>query len=250
MADEILYEVRGQCAVITINRPAQRNAINSAACQQLTAAFQRFDADPELRVAILTGAGDVAFSAGRDLKEIASGAPVAPLPVLGDTVQTGKPVIAAVNGAAIGGGWLFAQMCDLCVAADHAKFAISEGRFGRAMGWCAPLVHMVGSRVAMELMLTGKTIDAARAHAIGFVNRVVPREALMAEAMAMADEISASAPLAVAAGRRMVSDATNMGVAAALMVARQLCEELHRGEDAREGARAFKEKRPPIWTGR
>ncbi len=126
---EILYDVRGQCVVITINRPAQRNAMNIAACHQLTEAFRRFEEDSGLRVAILTGAGDQAFSAGRDVKETAGlhGAAVPPLPLLGVNIEVSKPVIAAVNGVALGGGWVFAQMCDLCIAADTAKFAITAG---------------------------------------------------------------------------------------------------------------------------
>ena len=127
MQKEVLYEVRDRCAIITINRPDQRNAINAAACEQLSQAFSEFDRDPELRVAILTGAGDKAFSSGRDLKELAlqGDAAVPALPTLGDTLHLSKPVIAAVNGAAIAGGWVLAQMCDLCIAAENASFGIT-----------------------------------------------------------------------------------------------------------------------------
>lgn len=248
----VLYEVRGQCAIITINRPDQRNAINFAACEQLTRAFEDFDADPALRVAILTGAGDKAFSAGRDLKEIASldGASVPPLPILGDTLHVSKPVIAAVNGAAIAGGWVFAQMCDLCIAADVATFAITEPKVGRGVAWSPPLVHMIGSRLALELMLTGKTIDAKRAYEIGFVNCVVPRAELMSAAVAMAEEIIECAPLSVVAVRQVVRHTMNMGLNAALEVGKQICAPLYASEDAKEGARAFKEKRKPQWKGK
>lgn len=248
----VLYEVRGQCAIITINRPDQRNAINFAACEQLTRAFEDFDADPALRVAILTGAGDKAFSAGRDLKEIASldGASVPPLPILGDTLHVSKPVIAAVNGAAIAGGWVFAQMCDLCIAADVATFAITEPKVGRGVAWSPPLVHMIGSRLALELMLTGKTIDAKRAYEIGFVNCVVPRAELISAAVAMAEEIIECAPLSVVAVRQVVRHTMNMGLDAALEVGKQICAPLYASEDAKEGARAFKEKRKPQWKGK
>ena len=249
---EILFDVRSQCALITINRPEQRNAINLAACAQLQQAFERFDADPQLRVAILTGAGDKAFSAGRDLKEIAArgDAPMPPLPTLGDTLHVSKPVIAAVNGAAIAGGWVFAQMCDLCIAADTATFGITEPRLGRGVGWAPPMIHMIGSRLALELMLTGKTISAQRAYEIGFVNRVVPRAELIAAALSMADEIVECAPLSVVAVRQVVRHTLNMGLDAALEVGKQVCAPLYASEDAKEGARAFKEKRKPRWLGK
>lgn len=249
---EILYEVRGQCAIITINRPAHRNAMDTAASNQLRQSFADFDADANLRVAILTGAGDKAFSAGRDLKEIAAlgGVAMPPLPILGDDVRLDKPVIAAVNGAALGGGWVFAQMCDLCVAADTATFGITEPRMGRGVAWSPPLVHMIGSRLALELMLTGSTISAQRAYEIGFVNRLVPADELMHAALSLADEIIECAPLSVAAVRRVVRHAMNMGVEAALETGRQVCEPLYASEDAKEGPRAFAEKRKPRWQGK
>ena len=254
MADgaEVLFDVRGECAIITINRPERRNAVDLAACAQLVDAFGKFDADPALRVAILTGAGDKAFSAGRDLKEIAQldGAAIPPLPTLGDNLHVGKPVIAAVNGLAIAGGWVLAQMCDLCIAADTATFGITEPKVGRGVAWSPPLVHMVGSRLATELMLTGKTIDAKRAYEIGFVNRVVPGSTLIDAALAMAADIVECAPLSVVAVRRVVRHTMNMGLDAALETSRQVCEPLYASEDAKEGARAFAEKRKPRWTGR
>jgi enoyl-CoA hydratase len=249
---EILFEVRGSCALITINRPEQRNAINLAACAQIEQAFRRFDSDPQLRVAILTGAGDKAFSAGRDLKEIAAQgeAPIPLLPTLGDTMHVSKPVIAAVNGVAIAGGWVFAQMCDLCIAADNATFGITEPKLGRGVAWSPPMIHMIGSRLALELMLTGKTISAQRAYEIGFVNRVVPRAELIPAALTMAGEIVECAPLSVIAVRQVVRHTLNMGLDAALEVGKQVCAPLAVSEDAIEGATAFKEKRKPRWKGR
>jgi enoyl-CoA hydratase len=249
---EVLYEVRGQCAIITLNRPDQRNAINLATCEQIERAFTDFDADPKLRVAILTGAGDKAFSAGRDLKEIATlgGKPIKSIPTLGDNLHISKPVIAAVNGAAIAGGWVYAQMCDLCIAADNATFGITEPKLGRGTAWSPPLVHMIGSRLALELMLTGRTISAQRAYEIGFVNRVVPRAELIDAALAMADDVIACAPLSVDVTRRIVRHTMNMGLDAALEVGRQLCVPVYASEDAKEGALAFREKRKPVWKGR
>lgn len=249
-AGEVLYEMRGQVVIITINRPAALNAINDAVCRQLGDAFRRFENDGALRVAILTGAGDRSFSAGRDLKEVTGDAARTPLPVIGETVQVTKPVIAAVNGSAVGGGWVFAQMCDLCIAADSAKFGIAEAKVGRGLHWTPPLVHMVGSRIALELMMTGKLIDAQRAQAIGFVNRVVPYAELLPAALALADEIIACAPLSVANARQMVRHAVNMGVDAALAAGRPLEAQLYASEDAEEGPRAFREKRRPVWKGK
>jgi enoyl-CoA hydratase/carnithine racemase len=249
---EVLYEVRGQCAIITLNRPDQRNAIDRPMCEQLWRAFEDFDKDAALRVAILTGAGDKAFSAGRDLKEGAreAGQPLPPLPILGDTLHVSKPVIAAVNGFAIAGGWVFAQMCDLCIAADTAKFGITEPKVGRGVAWSPPMIHMLGSRIALELMLTGRTIDAQRAYQVGFVNRVVPRAELLDAALEMAAEIIECAPLSVVAVRQVVRHTLNMGLDAALEVGKQVCAPLYASEDAKEGARAFKEKRKPQWKGR
>ncbi len=249
---EVLFEKRGQCALITLNRPEQRNAIDRPMCAGLWRAFEAFDKDPALRVAILTGAGDKAFSAGRDLKEAAreEGMPLPPLPILGDTLHVSKPVIAAVNGVAIAGGWVFAQMCDLCIAADTATFGITEPKVGRGVAWSPPMIHMLGSRIALELMLTGRTIDAKRAYEIGFVNKVVPRAELIDAALAMAGDIIDCAPLSVVAVRQVVRHTMNMGLDAALEVGRQVCAPLYVTEDAKEGARAFKEKRKPQWKGR
>ena len=254
MADprEVLYEVRGQCALITLNRADQRNALDSAMCNLLWQAFVDFDKDPALRVAILTGAGDRAFSAGRDLKEAVrlEGTAPPPMPNLGDNLHVSKPVIAAVNGFAIAGGWVLAQMCHLCIAAENATFAITEPKVGRGVAWSPPMIRMLGSRLAMELMLTGRSIDAQRAYEIGFVNKVVPRAELIDAALAMAGDIIECAPLSVVAVRQVVRHTLNMGLEAALEVGKQVCAPLYVSEDAKEGARAFKEKRKPKWQGK
>ena len=186
------------------------------------------------------------------MKELAlrGDAAVPALPTLGDTLHLSKPVIAAVNGAAIAGGWVLAQMCDLCIAAENASFGITEPKVGRGVAWSPPLVHMIGSRLAMELMLTGKTISAQRAYEIGFVNRVVPPGELLSAALAMAEEIMECAPLSVVAVRQVVRHTMNMGLDAALEVGKQICAPLYASEDAKEGARAFREKRKPQWKGK
>jgi enoyl-CoA hydratase len=254
MSDEILYDRRGDVVVITINRPEQRNAISKAVRLGLRSAFERFEADETALVAILTGSGEKAFCAGMDLKEAADtmlGVPPRDfLPVIGDTVRVTKPVIAAVNGVAFAGGWLLTQMCDLCIAAEHATFAITEGKVGRGMPWAAPLGHIIPQRVMMELLLTGDPISARRAYEIGFVNQVVPAAELMPAAMIMAEKIAGNAPLTVRAARELVYLSTEMGRSAALRAGHHLFERVYRSEDAQEGPRAFKEKRKPQWRGR
>ncbi len=254
MADEILYEMRGQVAVITINRPEQRNSINAAVRAGLFAAWERFDKDPSAKVAILTGAGDKAFCAGADLKEMSeTGLQILPrdfIPTLGDNVRLSKPVIAAVNGAAFAGGWLFAQMCDLCIASETARFGITEAKVGRGMPWATPLVHMIPQKILLEILMTGNPITAERAYEIGFVNHVTAPDALMDKAMALAETIAGNAPLTVAAAKEMVYTATEMGRSAALEAGRRIFDHVYLSEDAQEGPRAFAEKRAPNWQGK
>jgi enoyl-CoA hydratase len=172
------------------------------------------------------------------------------LPILGDNEHVSKPVIAAVNGLAYAGGWLFAQMCDLCIAADHAVFGITEAKVGRGMPWAAPLVKMMPQRVVMELLLTAQPISAQRAYELGYVNAVVPLAQLRGHAIAMARQIAANAPLTVKAARELVYLSGEMGRSAGLRAAQHLFESVYLSEDAQEGPRAFAEKRPPRWTGR
>jgi enoyl-CoA hydratase/carnithine racemase len=250
----VRYEQTGAIVLITIDRPAQLNAINGAVRDGLYAAFTRFEADDSARVAILTGAGEKAFCAGMDLKEAAAtGLAVPPkgfLPIIGQGLDVTKPTIAAVNGVAYAGGFLFAQMCDLCLAAEHATFGITEARVGRGMPWAAPLVGMVQQRALMELLLTGEPITAQRAREIGFVNHVVPAAELLPRAFAMAATIAGNAPLTVRAAREMVYLSTEMGRSAAQRAGAHLFESVYRSEDAQEGPRAFREKRKPQWKGR
>ncbi|MDM0018821.1 enoyl-CoA hydratase/isomerase family protein [Variovorax saccharolyticus] len=252
---EVDYEVVDGCiAVVTINRPAQRNAINRGVVDGLRRAWRAIEDDDAVRVGILTGSGEQAFCAGMDLKEAAAtGLKVPPrdmLPVLGDVEHVGKPMIAAVNGVAYAGGFLFAQMCDLCVAAEHARFGITEAKVGRGMPWAAPLAHMLPQRVMMELLLTGQPMSAQRAMALGFVNDVVPMDRLRERALELARTIAANAPLTVKAARELVYLSTEMGRSAALRAARHLFEGVYLSDDAQEGPKAFAEKRTPRWTGR
>lgn len=255
MSDAVLFDARDDgIAVITINRPEQRNALGRDVRDGLFAAWERFERDAALRVAILTGAGDKAFCAGGDLKEMVErGLQVPPrdmFPVPGDSIEVSKPTIAAVNGVAFAGGWMIAQACDLCVASTTAKFAITEVKVGRSSPWAAPLIHMIPQRIMMEIILTGKPITAQRAYEIGLVNRLAEPGALIDKALELAAEILDGAPLSVKAGRDTVMLATEMGRAAALQAARHASEVTYRSDDAQEGPRAFSEKRPPRWTSR
>jgi enoyl-CoA hydratase/carnithine racemase len=255
MKEAVLFEDREDgIAIITLNRPEQRNALGRDIREGLFAAWDRFECDPALRVAILTGAGDKAFCAGGDLKEMVERQLAVPprdmFPVPGDTVELSKPTIAAVNGVAFAGGWMIAQACDLCVASTEAKFAVTEVKVGRSSPWAAPLIHMIPQRIMMEILLTGKPISAQRAYEIGLVNRLAEPAGLLDSALELAREILDGAPLSVRAARETVMLSTEMGRSAALQAARHASEYCYHSEDAREGPRAFAEKRRPQWRGR
>ena len=255
MSDAILFEARDDgIAIITLNRPEARNALVREIRDGLFAAWERFEHDPALRVAILTGAGEKAFCAGGDLKEMVERKLQVPprdmFPVPGDTVELSKPTIAAVNGIAFAGGWMIAQACDLCVASTRAQFAVTEVKFGRSSPWAAPLIHMIPQRIMMEILLTGKPISAQRAYEIGLVNRLAEPAALMDTALTLAAEILEGAPLSVQAARETVMLSTDMGRSAALIAARHASETCYRSQDAQEGPRAFAENRRPNWKGR
>ena len=251
--DVILYELRDKVAWITINRPESRNALNKAARDGLRSAYERFNADSAAAVAVLTGAGDKAFCAGGDLKEMADTSLRIPprdfLAYLNRTIKVDKPVIAAVNGVAYAGGFLLAQQVDLVVAASHATFAITEAKVGRGSPWAAPLPWLMPPRVAMELLMTGDPISAQRAYELGLVNRVVPGEDLVETTQELASRIAANAPLSVQAAKAMVYASAEMGWSAALDIGDRIYERVYLSEDGQEGPRAFKEKRQPIWQG-
>lgn len=254
MAEPVRYEVDDGVAWVTIDRPEARNALGRAVRAGLFEAIRRFDGDADAAVMVLTGAGDVAFCAGGDLKEMAEeGLTVPPrdyVPHLGVNLHTEKPVIAAVNGVALAGGFLLAQMCDLVVAAEHAQFGITEARWGRGAPWAAPLPWLVPPRVALELLMTARPIDATRAYEVGLVNRVVPSHRLREETQALARTVAANAPLSVRAAKALVYATTEMHRSAAFDEGDRLFAPVYLSEDAQEGPRAFREKRPPDWKGR
>jgi len=254
MGDAVLFDARSDgIAVITLNRPEARNALGKDIRAGLFAAWEHFERDPTLHVAILTGAGEKAFCAGGDLKEMTELKLTVPprdmFPVPGDNIELTKPTIAAVNGVAFAGGWMIAQACDLCVASSRAQFAITEVKVGRSSPWAAPLIHMIPQRIMMEILLTGKPISAQRAYEIGLVNRIVEPDELLPAALGLAADIIEGAPLSVRAARETVMLSTEMGRSAALRAARHASESTYRSGDAQEGPLAFAQKRRPQWKG-
>jgi enoyl-CoA hydratase/carnithine racemase len=247
------YTLAEGVATIVMDRPEARNALNRALREGLWDAFRRFVAEDAALVAVLASTGDV-FSAGADLKEMAAlGLEVPPpdfLPQLGRNLHTDKPVIAAVQGAAYAGGFALAQMCDLCVAADDARFAITEAKWSRGAPWAAPLPWLIPPRVALELIATAEPISAERAREIGLVNRVVPQAKLLEEAQALAATLAKNAPLSVRAAKRMVYAVAGADLASALDEGERIWKPVYESEDAQEGPRAFREKRAPVWRGR
>lgn len=248
--DELLYEVSGGIATITINRPDSRNALNAAVRNEIRESVQSFTKNDQAKVLIITATGNVAFSAGADLKEMSEQHLTVPPDDFIPDLATHKPVIAAVNGVALGGGFFLAQSADLVIAASHATFGITEARHGRGAPWAAPLPLMIPPRIAMELLLTAQPITAFRAQNVGLVNYVVPSGELGTASRDLAKLIAANAPLTVAAGKAMVRDILNDVLGDARQRANEIWAPVYLSEDAQEGPRAFKEKRSPRWQGR
>jgi enoyl-CoA hydratase/carnithine racemase len=252
--NEVIYERRGPVGWLTINRPEARNALSQAVREGLFRELRTFNIDTAARVLVLTGAGETAFCAGADLKEMSESAmqvpPIDFIPQIGRNITVDKPVVGAINGACLAGGFLLAQNCDLLVAASHATFAITEVLVGRGAPWAVPLTAMVPRAIAAEILLTGRAITADRAYQVGLVNEVVDGADLVASAQALAERIAANAPLSVLAAKRTLRLLTQARMAEAFEEAEELWEPVYRSHDAQEGPAAFREKRPPVWTGR
>ncbi|MCW2526163.1 MAG: Enoyl-CoA hydratase [Pseudonocardiales bacterium] len=263
MTDEpkVLVETRGNILLITLNRPAARNAVDAECCEIIGNAVEAADKDVDIRAIVVTGAGDQSFCAGADLKAIGRGE--RPLPEgmehwsFAGFVNhfTSKPTIAAVNGTALGGGTELALSCDLVVAAENAAFGLPEVKRGllAAAGGAFRLGAQVPFKIALELMLTGEPLSAADANRWGLVNRVVPVGEALPAALALAELISANAPLAVQATKRIaygVIDGQRGDEDAGWALTSTEMGAVFRSEDAKEGPRAFAEKRAPVWQGR
>jgi enoyl-CoA hydratase len=253
MNSPVIAKAEGPVWIITISRPEARNAVNLALAQALADAMQELDARPDLRVGILTGAGGH-FSSGMDLKAFAQGQ----RPFLREGGFAGftarpptKPMIAAVEGYALAGGFEMALACDLIVASSEARFGLPEVTRGIAAtaGGLMRLPGRVPRALAMELALTGRLMDAAQAQAAGLLNRLVaPGQALTA-ALELAAQIAANAPLAVAVSKRVIRQSRHWSEDDMFALQRPLVDAIGDSADAREGALAFVEKRPPVWRG-
>ncbi len=255
MIETLLLETHGAVRLIRLNRPQALNALNGALARELLAALRAFDADDALRCAVLTGS-DKAFAAGADIKDMAakSAAQMFSLNYFGEfdeVPRIRKPVIAAVAGFALGGGCELAMMCDFIIAAENAKFGQPEITLGIApgMGGSQRLTGLVGKSKAMEMILTGRMMDAAEAERAGLVSRVVPLDKLLDEALAAARKIAEMAPLAVIANKEMVNAALETTLTQGILFERRLFQFLFGLADRDEGMAAFIEKRKPAFKG-
>ena len=255
----IKVDREGPVTIVTLNRPEVMNALHSPAHHELHAAFDAFAADPDQWVAIVTGAGDRAFSAGNDLKHQAGGGgmglPPSGFAGLTERFDLTKPLIAAVNGVAMGGGFEIALACDLIVAADTATFALPEPRVGLAAlaGGLHRLPRQIGQKQAMGMILTGRRVSAAEGANLGFVNEVVPAAELMGAARRWAAQICELSPMSIRASKEAVFKGLDEPSLAAAMGAQMrypAISAMLRSEDFKEGPRAFAEKRAPKWQGR
>jgi enoyl-CoA hydratase/carnithine racemase len=253
----ILRERRGAVEILTLNRPEARNAINAEVGRAITAALDDIDKDEDVRVLILTGAGDKAFCAGMDLKAFSEGTGGGIGAGSGGFAGFGRrkvpvPVIAAVNGPALAGGFEIVLACDLVVSAEHAIFGVPEVKRGlmAAGGGLVRLPKRLPLPIAMELALTGDSITAARAYELGLVNRVVPAERVLEESLAIAATIIENAPLSVRYSREVTNAAADASEADAWKLSDKATKAVFASDDAKEGPRAFAEKRAPSWQGR
>ena len=264
MSDVLLRERRGGVEVLTLNRPEKRNALNKELLTALAEAFAELETDDAVNAIVLTGAGDKAFCAGMDLAEFAAGGgggnTVAEQTEADDSVVPArhqivswdypKPLVAALNGATVGGGFEIMMACDLVVAAEHVKFGLAEVKRGLMPGGGGTLLATrIPLTIALEITLTGESFDAARALDLGLVNRVVPAGTELDEALALAELVAANGPLAVRTVKKLVRATTLQGGDAGWPRPSEIGA-VFSSDDAREGATAFAEKRPPNFVGR
>jgi enoyl-CoA hydratase len=253
VSDEVLVERRGQVLIVTLNRPEVRNAVNRAVSEQVAAAMDELDGDGGLTVGVITGAGGT-FSSGMDLKAFVAGE----RPSLRGRGFAGvteappaKPLIAAVEGYALAGGCELALACDLVTAAETAKFGIPEVKRGlvAAAGGLIRLPRRIPPQIAMELALTGEFLDAPDAHRYGLVNRLTRTGGALDAALGLAAKITANGPLAVRVSKRVMVESADWSTTEMWRRQAELIGPIFTSADAREGATAFAEKRPPVWRG-
>ncbi len=253
----VKVERDGKILIVTLNRPDVYNAMHAPMHNELSKVWDEFAEDQDLWVAVLTGAGDKAFSAGNDLKYTAQGgkgkAPKTGFAGLSSRLDMEKPIIAAVNGFAMGGGFETALSCDIILAADTAKFALPEvkvGLFAAASG-VQRLSRQIGRKKAVEIMLTGRQVNAEEGCDLGFVNEVHPQDKLFEAAMDKARAICEVSPSSIRATKRVLNSMDEMdNLQASLQYSRFVISELAQTEDFKEGVNAFVEKRKPEWKNK
>ena len=256
----IIYEKKDHIAYVTINRPYVLNSLHYSANVELSDAFNDFKNDDDAWVAIITGTGDRAFSAGNDLKataeQTAKGEKMPDVPVafggITSNFECYKPIIAAVNGYAMGGGFEIALACDIIVAADHARFALPEPRVGliAGAGGVHRLPQQIPLKLAMGMLLTGRQVTAEEAYRLGFVNEVVAGRELMATAERWAKEMLECSPSSLRLTKEATMTGLGLSVEEAMKQDKPILQRLLNSEDFVEGPKAFAEKRKPQWTGR
>lgn len=254
MSEEVQVAVADGIMTVTINRPAARNAVNRAVAFGIGDAMKALDEDPAILAAIITGAGGT-FCSGMDLKAFVSGElPIVPGRGFAGIAEAppAKPLIAAVEGFALAGGFEIAISCDLIVSADNARFGIPEVKRGLAAGagGLVRLPRQIPRRVAMELAITGEFISAQRAYELGLINRIVPAGQALEAATALARTIAANGPLAVKASKQVIEQSQDWPHGEAIPRQQPFLDAVFRSSDAIEGARAFAEKRAPVWKGK
>jgi enoyl-CoA hydratase/carnithine racemase len=257
MSDVVQFEQRGSIAIATLNRPEALNAVNGAVSTALAEIAERVESNDSIRAAILASSSARAFCAGADLAEIARGNRDSishPTYGFGGFVRfpRTKPWVAAVNGFAMGGGFELAICCDMIVAGEGAKFGLPESQRGlfAAAGGAFRLARLIPRAIANEVMVTGLRLDARRAEALGLVNRVVAEPDVLESALALAESIVASAPLAVRASLDLARQAADLDEDALWQLTYQHAKTVMRSADAIEGATAFVQKRAPVWTAK
>jgi enoyl-CoA hydratase/carnithine racemase len=243
----VTYRRDGMVAIITINRPERMNRLDAEIVDGLHDRWVQFMADDAARVAVLTGAGDKAFSAGADLNAVPHHL-YHGIPGIGYPVD--KPVVAAVAGWCIGGGMVLTTMCDIMVVAENAKFSYPEVKIAFSGGLISNLVTRIPHKIAMELLLVGDTIDAQRAYEVGYANKIVPIDQLMPTAMDYARRIAETAPMPSRMLKRFATETLPKGPTEIAGIARSQVDAINRSADWVEGRAAFKEKRPPQFKGK